>query len=59
MFVSLSKEPNTLINLSMNEGYLKLICRCLSNDMYTKLTRKRILYGDITYVYGKTYVIVM
>jgi hypothetical protein len=59
MFVSLSKEPNTLINLSMYEGYLKLICRYLSNDMYTKLTRKRILYGDITYVYGKTYVIVM
>jgi hypothetical protein len=35
------------------EGYLELICRFLSNDMYTKLTRMRISYEKIIYVYGK------
>ena len=41
------------------EGYLKLICRCLSNNMYTELTRNRIIYGAITYIYEKTHMIVM
>ena len=41
------------------ERYLKLICRCLLDNIYTELTYKRILYGEITYVYEKTHVIVV
>jgi hypothetical protein len=35
--------------------YLELIYGCLSLDMYTELTRIRIQYGDITYVYIKAH----
>jgi hypothetical protein len=41
------------------EGYLKLICKYLTDDMHTKLTRKRILYEEITYAYGNVFVIVV
>ena len=41
------------------EGYLKLIYRCLSYDMYTKLTSMRVPYEKITCIYGKTHVIVL
>ena len=41
------------------EGHLKLICRCLSDDMYTKLNRMRTPYGDIIYVYGKAHMTVV
>ena len=41
------------------EGYLKLICICLSDDMYTELAYKKIPYGGIVYVYGKTIMIVV
>jgi hypothetical protein len=41
------------------ERSLKLICRYLSDDIYTELTFKRILYGEITYVYGKAHMIVV
>jgi len=41
------------------ERYLELICKCLSHDMYTELTRIRILYEEITCVYKKAHVIVM
>ena len=41
------------------KGYLELICKCLSQDMYTKLTCMKITYGDITYVYEKTHVTVV
>ena len=38
---------------------MELIGRCMIDDMYIKLTRKRILYGEIIYVYKKAFVIVM
>jgi hypothetical protein len=38
------------------EGYLKLICRCLSDDMYIKLTHVRISYRVISCVYGKSHI---
>jgi hypothetical protein len=41
------------------ERYLKLICRCLSGDIYTELTYKRISYREVTYVYGKAHMIVV
>ena len=41
------------------EGYLELIYKCLLDDLYTKLTCVRILYGDITCFYGKTHVMVV
>ena len=41
------------------DGYLELICKCLSDVMYTKLTCKKILYEEITYIYGKTLVIIV
>ena len=39
--------------------YLKLICKCLLDDMYTELTRMRISYKEITCVYEKTHVTVV
>ena len=39
------------------ERYLKLIYRCLLDDMYTKLTRVRISYEEITCVYEKVHVL--
>ena len=41
------------------EGCLELICRCLSDDMYTKPTRMRISYGDITCFYGKAHMTIV
>ena len=38
---------------------MELIGKCMMDDIYTKLTRKRILYGEIIYVYKKAFVIVM
>ena len=38
------------------EGYLKLICRCLSDNMYIKLTHVRISYRVISCVYGKSHI---
>ena len=58
-YVPSFKKGNRCSNKLRYEGYLKLIYRCLSNDMYVKLTRKRILYGEITYIYGKAHVIVV
>jgi hypothetical protein len=43
----------------MYDGYLELIYRCLSDDMLTELTRVRISYEEITYIYGKIHVIVV
>ena len=40
-------------------GYLKLIYKCLPDDMYAELTRKRILYVEIIHVYGNVHVIVV
>jgi len=40
----------------MYERYLELIYKCLSDDMYTKLTRVRIPYEEITCVCEKTHV---
>ena len=40
------------------KGYLELICKCLSQNMYTELTCMRIPYGKITYIYGKTHLTV-
>ena len=37
------------------DEYLELIYRGLSDNMYTKLTCKRISYREITYVYRKTH----
>jgi len=39
--------------------YLKLIYRCLLGDMYIELTRERIPYKKIIYIYEKTHVIVL
>jgi len=39
--------------------YLELICRCLSDFMLNELTRIRIVYGDIIYVYEKAHVTVV
>ena len=41
------------------EGCLELICRFLLDNMYTKLTPKRILYEEITYIYENPLVIVV
>ena len=41
------------------EGYLELIYKCLLDDMYTELTRMRILYCDITCVYEKAHMMVV
>jgi hypothetical protein len=37
------------------DGYLELICKCLSDDMFTELTCIRIPYEKITRVYGKAH----
>ena len=37
----------------MYDKYLKLICKCLSDDMYIELTHVRIPYGEITCVYER------
>jgi hypothetical protein len=39
--------------------YIKLMCRCLLDDMYNELTRMKISYGEITYVYENAYVIIV
>ena len=41
------------------ERCIELICRCLSDDMYTELTHMKISYGEIIYVYEKAYVMVV
>jgi len=41
------------------KGYLELICRCLSEDMYTELFHMRIPYREITYVFRKVHVTVV
>ena len=41
------------------EEYLKLICKCLSDDMYIQLACKRIPYAESTYVYRKANMIVV
>ena len=41
------------------EGYLEIICRCMSDDMYSELTYMRILYGEITCIYGKAHMTVV
>jgi hypothetical protein len=43
----------------MYKGYLKLIYRSLSDDVYIELTYVRTPYREITYVYGKTHVTIM
>jgi hypothetical protein len=37
------------------ERYLKLIYKCLLDDMYTELSRKKIQYGEIIYIYRKAH----
>jgi len=39
--------------------YLELICKCLSQDMYTELICMKILYREITYVYEKAHVTIV
>ena len=41
------------------EGYLELIYKYLLDDIYTELTRMKILYGDITCVYEKAHIMVV
>ena len=41
------------------KGYLELICRCLLDEMYTELTRMKISYKEITYLYKKAHVMVL
>jgi len=43
----------------IHETNMKVFCRCLSDDMYTELTRTEISYREITFIYGKTHVIVV
>jgi hypothetical protein len=43
----------------MYKKQLELICRCLLDDMYTKLTHMRISYEEITCVYIKTHMTVV
>ena len=43
----------------MYEKNLKLTCRYLLDDMYIELTRIRISYKEITYVYEKTHLTVV
>jgi hypothetical protein len=43
------KENNGSYKLK-HEKYLKLIYRCLLDDIYTELAHKIILYEEITYV---------
>jgi hypothetical protein len=57
-FFSFMKGSNCSHKLRYKE-YLKLICSCLSQDMYTEMTCMRISYGEITYVYGKAHMTVM
>ena len=35
------------------EGYMILVCRYFSDDIYTELTYKRIPCEEITYIYRK------
>ena len=42
-----------------NEGYLELIYRCLSDDIFTELTRIRISQGKIICVYKKAHVMIV
>ena len=41
------------------KGYLKLICKCLSDNIYNELTCIRIPYRKITCVCGKTHMMVV
>jgi len=41
------------------EGYPKLIYKCLLGDMYIEITRMKISYGEVNYVYEKAYVIII
>jgi hypothetical protein len=43
----------------MYDEYLELIYRCMLDDIYNKLTRIRISYGEIICVYEKAYMIVV
>jgi hypothetical protein len=58
MFFFFMKGNNCSYKLRC-EGYLELICRCLSNDMHTEQIHMRILYGEITCFYGKAHVTVV
>jgi hypothetical protein len=44
-------KGNSLSHKLRYEENLKLICNCLSDDMYTELIRLRISYVDITCIY--------
>jgi len=43
----------------MYKVYQELICKCLSNGMYTELTHMGIPYDEIIYIYRKAHVVVM
>ena len=58
MFFSFKKGRNCSYKQRYME-YLKLIYKCLLDDMYAELTRKRILYVEIIHVYGNVHVIVV
>ena len=45
--------------MSRYKEYLKLIYKCLLNDMYTELAHMRISYREIAYVYVKAHVTVV
>jgi hypothetical protein len=52
-------KGSSFSRMSGYKEYLELICGCLSYDIYTKMTRVRIPYRDITYIYGKAHVMVV
>jgi hypothetical protein len=58
MFFPLLKEVIVFIRWGMMR-YLDLICKCLLNDKYIKLTCIMILYEEITHAYRKTHVTVV
>ena len=41
------------------DEYLEKICRYLLDDIYTNMTRVKILYGEIACIYIKAHVMVM
>jgi hypothetical protein len=55
MFFYFMKE-NSYSHKLKYEGYLEIIYRYLSNDIYIKLTCMRISYRKITYIYEKIHV---
>ena len=53
------EKNNNCFHKLRYKTYLKLICRCLSNDKYIELTLKRISYKNIIYVHRKVHAIII